>query len=567
MTADGSSDSGLPRPYRGQLEAHERIATGASQPTAGNEPTLAPGHLLGPYRIEAALGSGGMGQVYRAVHRDTGARVALKVARATAAGGVLRQRLENEASVLHKLGQQRSSSHILRFIDAGEADGVFFLATELLEGDDLLGWARRKLHSSKEILEVAAGMAEALATCHGLDIVHRDLTPSNVLVCEGRGAVLVDFGLGRDDDLPNQGLTHTGQVPGKYAYLPPEAVRGATPDISWDLYAFGGCLYAMRTGQEYDPRLQHDLYPSLGAVDDPVTRKLKLIARKCLARQPEHRFASSTELRESLEQAGHPPPAWRGRLLAGIAVAMIALLFALSLLGGTDAAGAPDLFWSHIVHLGMLSLFLARSIWVSRRARPRLELSRFMPWVWLSFLLYYVFNAWRDTYTGDVWWLGVADATISNLTGCCLMLAACALWLPTRSAAPRFRTARLAIWTTWVGLLVLALWGATGDAERSLLLVSLPSALFVGFGLGVLALGLGQKSLQAPLPWVAVVLLYALLQVVYPAFAWIEQFDVGLLIAVYGTGMVGKLALFLCVESTVRSWSLFGYEGQLSDEW
>ena len=61
--------------------------------------------------------------------------------------------------------------------------------------------------------------------------------------------------------------------------------------------------------------------------------------------------------------------------------------------------------------------------------------------------------------------------------------------------------------------------------------------------------------------------LYALLQVVYPAFAWIEQFDVGLLIAVYGTGMVGKLALFLCVESTVRSWSLVGYEGQLSDEW
>ena len=361
----------------------------------------------------------------------------------------------------------------------------------------------------------------------------------------------------------------------KYAYLPPEARRGAATDRSWDLYAFGACVSAMRTGQEYDPRLQHDLYPALGAVDDPSTRKLKLIARKCLAKQPEHRFASATDLGAALERALHPPPRWRSRLLAGIAVALIALLFGLAQLAGARHArgGSPDLFWSHVVHLGMLSLFFARAVWVSRRARPRLELSRFMPWVWLSFAAYYAFNAWKDMQPAEPWWFGAADATISNVTGCCLLLAACAVWMPTRPehAGAGYRVLRAMIWATWAALAALAVWAAAttaaGDAERAVLLVSLPSSLFVGFALGMLALGLGQKSLQAPMLGVSVLLVYALLQVVYPAFAWIQSLDVGLLIAVYGLGMIGKLALFLCVESTLRSWSLFGYEGQLSDEW
>ncbi|MEM7204786.1 MAG: serine/threonine-protein kinase [Planctomycetota bacterium] len=581
MSEPTSSRSGLPRPYDGQLDDHVRLA-GASESLVG-EPALRPGDRFGDYEIKGSLGVGGMGRVYRAWHRPSNAIVALKLARRRGGQAAdLRARLQNEAEVLRQLrARPEPLAGVVRLIDAGEADGAFYVATELLDGVDLLAWVRERPRSARQLLAVAGSVARTLAALHP-SIRHRDLTPSNVIVDAQRGPVLIDFGLGGARDLPHPHLTRTGAVPGKAAYLPPEAfaapdrAAAASDEVRRDLYAFGGCLQAMLTEEECDPRLRYELYPALGAVDDPCTRKLKLIARKCLARRCEHRFADAAELVDALHRAQHPPPAWRQRSLVAIAVLFIGLLFGLAqIAGGAPRPGdAPNLFWSHLAHLGMLTMFLSRALWVRRHDRPRLELPRFMPWVWGAFLAYYAFNATRDGLGWGARWVGVVDATLSNFTGVTLLLAACSLWLPTRAdrAGPSCRRAQVAIVVAWGALLALAWGGAAGAPAasftgRATLMVSLPSSLFVGFGLGTMALGLGQKSLQAPLLGVAVLLIYALLQVVYPAFAWIHERNVGLLIAIYALGMIGKLALFLSVEATVRSWSLFGYEGQLSGEW
>ena len=95
----------------------------------------------------------------------------------------------------------------------------------------------------------------------------------------------------------------------------------------------------------------------------------------------------------------------------------------------------------------------------------------------------------------------------------------------------------------------------------------MPSSLFVGLSLCFLAVALGQRTLQIPLAAIAMLLGYGLIQILYPAFPWIASHGEGWLIAVYGFGMIGKLTLFLSVEGMLRSWSLFGYEGQLSNQW
>lgn len=572
-----STDSGelLGRPYDGALERHLHLVRGG--PQAQDEPeaavVLPPGMAIGPFRIERLLARGGMGTVYRAVAED-GRVVALKVARqGTAADPTYRRRLQNEARILQGLQHQ----NIVRFLCCGEADGLFYLATELIEGRDLLRFAEHERPDARRILRIALALARALEACHGAGLLHRDLSPGNVLVRDDGQPLLVDFGLGRDriGRLPYGGLTRSDAVPGKLAYLPPEARDGAAPGEGFDLYAFGGCLYALWARQEFAPHLVNDLYPKPSGGEESATRKLKLIARKCLARRPEHRFASAARLREALEGACKPPPPWWRWLLLGVSGALILALFALAQRAGTPQSGpSPIRFLSHGLHVLLLSIFGLRSLWIVRRAEPRLEVPRFLPPVWLSFLAYYVFNAARALSSWSGTWVETLDATLSNLTGVCLLLLFCALWFPTRAGADRrrYRRARALVLLGCAALWLLSIlappgaWPASAE-QRLMQWVHLPSALWVGLSLCVLAVGLGQRSLELPLPLVAVLVLYGLLQVLYPAFGWIAGQSEGWLLGVYGAGMIGKLALFWSMETLLSTWSLFGYEGQLSDEW
>jgi serine/threonine protein kinase len=210
------------------------------------ERELEVGDELGPYRLEAVLGEGGMGLVFRAVRAPDGQTVALKILkRDLCANDVYRQRFVHEA---------RSASavrhpHLVPILDASEHDGRPYLAVEFVEGRTL---ADRLASDGPlplgDLLRLVDEIASALDALHEAEIVHRDVKPSNVLLRADDGAALLaDFGLakGRAYTL----LTQAGQVLGTIDYLAPELIRGQPATPATDLYAFGCVVYQCTTGQ------------------------------------------------------------------------------------------------------------------------------------------------------------------------------------------------------------------------------------------------------------------------------------------------------------------------------
>jgi serine/threonine-protein kinase len=203
------------------------------------------GDAVGPYRIEALLGEGGMGQVFRAAHGQTGARVALKLLRPELAGdqGLIR-RLLREGRAARTVEHR----HLVGLLDAGEADGQHFLALELVPGisvgDRLAAEGPLPLD---DVVRIAAGVGAGLDALHGAGIVHRDVKPSNVLLDADGAARITDFGLAKGRDY--SALTLPGQMLGTMDYLAPELIRGEEPSAASDVYAFGCLVYACVAGR------------------------------------------------------------------------------------------------------------------------------------------------------------------------------------------------------------------------------------------------------------------------------------------------------------------------------
>jgi serine/threonine protein kinase len=151
---------------------------------------LAPGVTVGAYRIEAMVGEGGAGQVYRA--RDTRLHrpVAIKMLRGDV-DPVARQRFEREAIAASGLNHP----HILTVHEVGEVDGHPYLVTEFVDGGTLASWVHSARRARREILELLSGVADGLAAAHDAGILHRDVKPHNILVMRSGYAKLADFGL------------------------------------------------------------------------------------------------------------------------------------------------------------------------------------------------------------------------------------------------------------------------------------------------------------------------------------------------------------------------------------
>jgi serine/threonine protein kinase len=202
------------------------------------------GDAVGPYRIEAALGEGGMGQVFRAAHAQTGRLVALKLLKPEYAGDeALIRRLLREARAAGTVEHR----HLVGVLDAGEADGRHYLALELVPG--LTVGERIDAEGSLPLGDVAritAEVAAGLDALHGAGIVHRDIKPSNVLLDAEGAAKLTDFGLAKGSDY--SALTLPGQMLGTIDYLAPELIRGDEPTAGSDIYAFGCLVYACVAG-------------------------------------------------------------------------------------------------------------------------------------------------------------------------------------------------------------------------------------------------------------------------------------------------------------------------------
>src|SRR6202451_4296019 len=154
---------------------------------------LAPGTLIGAYCIEAPLGQGGMGTVYRALYTKRNRPVAIKVLADDLADAASRRRFQREAQMASSLNHP----HILTVHDAGDVDGRQYLVTEFVDGGPLRDWARVEQRGWAQIVELLVGVADGLAAAHEAGILHRDIKPANILVAKNGYAKLADFGLAK----------------------------------------------------------------------------------------------------------------------------------------------------------------------------------------------------------------------------------------------------------------------------------------------------------------------------------------------------------------------------------
>jgi serine/threonine protein kinase len=205
---------------------------------------LGVGDMVGPYRLEALLGSGAMGVVFRARRTGGVESVALKVLRAELTDDpTFRRRFEHEA---RSAGEVAHAS-LVRVLDAGEAHGRAYLAVEFVEGVTLA--ERIELDGPlpfAAVARLASEVGEALDVLHERGLVHRDVKSTNIMVREDGAALLTDFGLAKGRAYTV--LTRPGQVLGTLDYLAPELIRGEPATPSTDVYAFGCSLYECLTG-------------------------------------------------------------------------------------------------------------------------------------------------------------------------------------------------------------------------------------------------------------------------------------------------------------------------------
>src|ERR1700693_4330735 len=203
---------------------------------------LTPGAQIGPYKIEAALGAGGMGEVYRAADTRLKRTVAIKVAKEN-----FGERFEREARNIAALNHP----NICTLHDVGPN----YLVMELIEGESLRAWLRRGLTVERS-LGVARPAVEALCAVHRTGVIHRDLKPENVMVRVDGYVKVLDFGLAKWvppvlqqplESTATIGLSEPGQILGTAAYMSPEQIRGEEVDERSDLFAVGILLYEMLT--------------------------------------------------------------------------------------------------------------------------------------------------------------------------------------------------------------------------------------------------------------------------------------------------------------------------------
>jgi eukaryotic-like serine/threonine-protein kinase len=278
--------------------------------------TLASGTRLGPYEIAAPLGSGGMGEVYRAKDPRLGREVAIKVLPASYSQDVDRlKRFEQEARAAGVLNHP----NITAVYDLGSHEGSPYIVTELLEGETL----RSRLSSGalpvRKALDCGIQIARGLSAAHEKGIVHRDLKPENLFVTRDGRIKILDFGLAKlktekdgeqQTDLKTVSGTEPGVVLGTMGYMSPEQVRGKPADRRSDLFSFGAILYEMLSGQrafrgdtaaDTITAILSKEPPDLTQTNKDLHPGLERIVRHCLEKNPEERFESARDVAFDLE--------------------------------------------------------------------------------------------------------------------------------------------------------------------------------------------------------------------------------------------------------------------------
>lgn len=254
---------------------------------------------LGRYRLDRLLGKGGMGQVWLALDTATDRRVALKLLPAELAGDdTYRARFEKEAELAARL----HDPHIVPIRAHGELDGRLFIEMEFIEGTDLARLLRRDgpLPPARAV-DIVAQTAAALDAAHRAGLVHRDVKPSNIVVCPDGFVYLIDFGIAHGSD--STALTTAGLAIGTWAYMAPERFSGRT-DARSDVYSLGCVLYECLAGARpfgnTDPAQQMHAHltgrpPSAHAANPAVPAELDRVIARAMAKDLEARYRTAGE--------------------------------------------------------------------------------------------------------------------------------------------------------------------------------------------------------------------------------------------------------------------------------
>jgi serine/threonine protein kinase len=323
---------------------------------------LAPGTTVAGYRIEALIGRGGMGAVYRAEEEGLAREVALKViASELAQDERFRERFLRESRIAASLDHP----NVIPIYQAGEEGGLLYLAMRYVEGTDLakLLAAQGPLEPGR-VVGLLSQVADALDVAHEQGLVHRDVKPSNILIGAAAGkehCYLGDFGLTKRTGSLS-GVSLTGGIVGTLEYVAPEQITGEPLDARADVYSLGCVLYECLTGQSPFPRATdvallwahvHEEPPPPSKVRPELPKELDPVLTRALAKEPSRRYRAAGELvaatRSALRlvEAASLPKRTSRRPLAGIAALSLLVLAALlALILTRDSGGlssvSPD---------------------------------------------------------------------------------------------------------------------------------------------------------------------------------------------------------------------------------
>ena len=323
---------------------------------------------FGPYIVSSAIGSGGMGEVFRARDSRLNRDVAIKILARTGIDPARQQRFTGEAQAASALNHP----NIVTVYDVGDQDGVRYIVSELVDGTSVRALVARAPLPLREVLDLSVQMAEGLAAAHQAGIVHRDFKPENVMVTrEGRVKIL-DFGLALVGTREGPGaadavatLTNTGAIVGTVPYMSPEQAAGEAVDYHTDQFSLGLTLYELLTGRrafqsKSDAQtlaaIIEDEPEPLAKLNPRVPAPLRWAIERCLAKDPRQRYESTTDLarelrtlKDRLAEFGPvadvtPAPAWRFPVVAATTIGAAAVMTAAALIAfRTNVAPAAAL--------------------------------------------------------------------------------------------------------------------------------------------------------------------------------------------------------------------------------
>jgi serine/threonine protein kinase len=349
----------------GMLAAHQDAGSFGDKPLQAPAPAerLQPGALINTFRIEALIGTGGMGEVYRATDTKLGRSVALKVLPESVARDATRlTRLAREARALAALNHP----NIAAIYGIEEAGDVRALVLELVDGMTLADALNRRAFSMAEVIAIARQIAEALEAAHEKGLVHRDLKPGNVVITQNQRVKVLDFGLAKAtaadgaQSVTEITVSSEGMIVGTAAYMSPEQARGLSVDKRADIWAFGCVLYELlaRT-RAFSGKTTTDVlaailerepdWSRLPAATPPHVRR---VLKRALQKDADQRLRDIGDARIDLADVDDDTPAsptstrisWPMALVIGSVAGAIAIaVIAFNAIPGTNRRSEPAL--------------------------------------------------------------------------------------------------------------------------------------------------------------------------------------------------------------------------------